>query len=167
MVMVELPAFASIEDLDLRQPGGINDTDRARAWAALTDASNLIRAESGSTWVDPNTNELLADVPGIVVTVCCAVALRVITNPDAIQQERLGSYSVTMAASLGDVSLTKTELRLVRKAAKVGPLWMLATTRDPDNIGLETPSVLRYGPGNEQVIDVDPPGEPIMWGGTV
>lgn len=162
--MILLPPFATLEDLAQRRPGGVGD--HARAAAALDDASTLIRAETGKNWVDANdAAKLAADLPPIIQAVTCSVARRVIDNPDGIQTEALGSYSVTLANASGDVYLTKTERRLVRKAAGLSEIWTQPTTRDPDNLGTETASVLPYGPGGQVLVDVDPAGDAILWGG--
>lgn len=157
--MTSLPAFATIEDLADRRPSGVSVADRPRAQAALVDASNLIRAETNKTWVD-DTNQLDA-VPPIFLTITCRSALRAFDNPDAIQSEAITNYSVTLANASADVYLTKTERALIRKAAGLGGVFALATTRS-DAVGLDTANV---GCGDGTVyLPVEPqPGEPIAW----
>lgn len=162
-----LPAFASIDDLTARRQGGVRDGERSRAQAALEDASALIRTEVGNDYVDTtgDTPVLLTTVPDIFLSVTCSAARRALDNPDGLQAETLGPWSGTYANSSGDVYLTTAERRLVRKGAGVSQVFTLATTRDPDCLGLETPPVTLYGPTGAEFVDVDPLGEPILWGG--
>lgn len=121
-----LPAFATIDDLDARNPAGIAG-DETRAQAALDDASALIRSAAGKTWVDDD-NEL-ANVPDIVVTICCRAALRSFTNPAGVTQQTAGPFSASYANGSTDVYLTKGERSEVRAAAGKGGLWTQSTTR--------------------------------------
>src|SRR5436190_5119914 len=160
-----LPTFATLDDLDIRRPGGLKDRERPRAWAALVDASALIReTANGKTWANDAGTELV-EVPDLLVAITCAAARRALDNPDGIQQETLGAYSVQLANSSGDIYLTQAEQRLVRKVAGLGGVFALAPTRDPDHIGFETPTV---GDGAvTEWLEVDPPGDPIPWAGPV
>ena len=107
------PALAQLADLEARM-GVVAAAARARA--ALDDASALIRSEAGAEdWLDDDGN--LEVVPSIVVTVCCKVAQRVLTNPDGVTNETIGSFSQSFTSSSSDAYLTKAERRLVRKAA--------------------------------------------------
>lgn len=110
-----LPAFATIDDLADRHPGGIADADEARAQAALDDASALIRAAAQKTWVDDN--DALEDVPDIVVTVCVRAALRAFVNPTGLTQETTGPFSASYGNASTDVYLTSKEADLVKQAA--------------------------------------------------
>lgn len=110
-----LPAFASTSELAVRIPGGISDDDEARAQGVLEDASSLIRAEAGTTWVTEGV--LDEDVPDIVVTVCIAAAKRAFTNPEAVTSESLGDAARSFGDASSDVYLTAAEKRLVRRAA--------------------------------------------------
>ncbi len=96
-------------------PSGVSDADSARAQAALDDASALIRAEAGITWV--NDDDELTDVPDILVTLTCKAAQRVIVNPDGQSQSQTGPFGGAWANASSDVYLTKYEKNLVRRAA--------------------------------------------------
>jgi hypothetical protein len=109
-----LPPFASLDDLEQRLGPA---ADAARAVAALEDASALIRAEAGQTWVTEGV--LDEDTPAILAVVCLAVARRVIENPNGVASETLGDASVSYENASGDVYLTAGEKRLVRRAAGV------------------------------------------------
>lgn len=114
-----LPAFASTDDLAARHPGGVSgDADTARAQAALDDASTLVRAVAGKTWVDDN-NEL-EDVPDVVFTVTVRAALRAFVNPSGVQQQSTGPFSESYANSSSDVYLTNKEQDMIRSAAAGG-----------------------------------------------
>lgn len=124
-----LPAFATVEELAFRIPGGIATEDVDRAEAALADASALIRAEAGKTWVN-DLNEL-SGVPDAIVAVTIAASRRALTNPDGVASETVPDYSRTFAATSlsADIYLTKGERRVVLRAAGRSGLWTLATTR--------------------------------------
>lgn len=109
-----LPPFASLDDLEART-GPVDDVTRAEA--ALDDASALIRAEAGQTWVTDDA--LDEDVPGILAVVCIAVARRVIENPDGFTEMHVGDTGGSLANASNDVYLTANEKRLVRRAAGV------------------------------------------------
>jgi hypothetical protein len=109
-----LPPFASVDDLETRI-GPVDD--EARAEAALDDASALIRAEAGKTWV--TSTALDADVPDILAVVCITVARRVIENPNGVASESLGDATINYENASGDVYLTAGEKRLVRRAAGI------------------------------------------------
>ncbi len=135
-----LPAFASTDDLSARLPGGLSDDDLTRAEAALSDASALIRAEAGKTWVD----DLLAlsGVPDVVVSITIAAARRALTNPDGVTSESVQDYSRAFAATSAsaDIYLTRGEKSLVRRAAGGTGLWTLSTTRS--DVGGDVPAVV-------------------------
>lgn len=143
-----LPAFASLQQLGARIPGGITSSDEARAQADLDDASTLIREEAGKTWVD-DQDEIVEDLPDIIVTLTMRVARRAFENPEGLTQhsESIEGYSESQSfaasSTNSELYLTADERRLVRKAAGKRPLWAQSTTRGD----LETPNV-RCGDGN-------------------
>ena len=112
------PALAQLTDLTARM-GDVGGTERALA--ALADASAIIRAEAGTEdWID--TEGALETVPAIIVTICCKVAQRILTNPDGVTAEGLGSFNQSFTNASSDAYLTKAERRLVRKAAGANPI---------------------------------------------
>lgn len=124
-----LPAFASIDDLALRLPGGIAESDEERAQAALDDASAKIRVEAATLWVDAN-GDLVEGIPDIVAVVCLAAAARALTNPEGVEQVSIGTYSESKSNASADVYLTAQERSLIRRAASGGGgLWTQPTTR--------------------------------------
>lgn len=152
-----LPAFATTDDLALRIPGGIAEEDMERAQAALDDASALIRAAANKTWVDDD-EQLEEDVPGVLLTVCCAAARRAITNPDGVKAETFDQFSQSYANDSGDVYLKRSEKRLVRSAASGGEsLSSVELTNDSGVPGAT-------GAGDTIYVDVDYGGDPMPWG---
>ena len=148
-----LPSLASLLQFQVRIPGGISDEDAPRAEAALEDASALVRAEAGKTWVD-TFGALVADVPDVVVAVTIAAARRAFVNPDMLTAESIADYSSSFAHATTDVYLTKTERNAVRRAAGRSGLWTLATTRV--DVGPDTPSVDPRGWTSGALEEVDP-----------
>lgn len=153
-----MPAFADLDALRARLPGGIEGDDEPRAQAALDDASTLIRAETGMDWE--------SDVPEIVVTVTLWAALRAFSNPEGLTQEQLVSYSYSKANPSTDVYLTTKERRLVRRAAGVSGLWAQPTTRgDTLDTPCTDPDAICAPNSGTQYIAVEPDGEPMPWAG--
>lgn len=144
--MAVLPALVSLDDFALRA-GGVDAADEDRAQAALDDASALIRAEAGKTWV--TDDELDDDLPDVIVAVCVAVALRAWLNPDGARSEQIGNYSVTWADSSTAVYLSDGERRTIRQAAGRSGIG---------SITLESP----YAPNTEWV-PVSDGGDPLPW----
>lgn len=137
--MTVTTALASIEDIAVR---GVDVSDQARAQSAIDDASARIHAETNWVWIDATTGDLVAVVPDIATTVCCAAATRSLANPDAVSSEsesigRMWSTSRTFANTSPDVYLTRSEKALLRRAAGIGGLGVMR---------LKAPG-LRAGPG--------------------
>ena len=86
------------------------------AWAAFTPAG-------------PNAFALDPSVPDIIVTVCLAVALRAVTNPEQTTGVGVGGYHESFAPTAGDGYLSPLERKLVRKAAGYRGLWAQGTSR--------------------------------------
>jgi hypothetical protein len=126
------PAFANLEDLEARL-GPLSD--RSRAQAAIDDASSLIHLISRRHWVvEADEGDVLASgVPGAVKAICCAVARRVLENPNAISQhtESIANFSEarTYSVASNDVYLTQAELRRIRQAAGMAGISVLGVTR--------------------------------------
>lgn len=132
-----LPPLATFDQFDARIPGGIDSEDSTRAEAALQDASALVRAEAGQTWVTDGV--LDADVPDVIVMVTIAAAKRAFVNPDGTASESIQDYSRTFASTSSDVYLTKAERNAIRREVGRSGLWTLATTRA--DVGPDVPSV--------------------------
>lgn len=137
---MSLPALADLADLAARLPGGIGNDDEPRAQAALDDASALIRAETGETWVTDDDPPTLDAVPGVAVTICVAAAKRAFVNPDGVAQESLDGYSTSYRNDSSDVYLTRAERRLLGKLSAVG-LGVQRLTRADEHGALDTRNV--------------------------
>lgn len=149
-----LPALATLEEFAVRLPGVFDEeSDGARAQAALDDASALIRSVAGATWTttdDEDETIVDPDMPDIVRTVCIACARRVFNNPDGIRSESVGGYSASLADSSADVYLTKAESAHIRRAAGRTGAWSLPTTRTTSD-------------ADDLYLDVEPAGEPMPY----
>lgn len=154
-----LPPLADSTMFAARLPGGLADADAARAEATLEDASALVRAEAGQTWV--SDAGALTDVPDIIVSVTLAVAKRAFVNPDMVRSEGIQDYQVSFGSSSPDVYLTKAERDLIRRAVGRAGLWTLATTRIDTSAG-DLPAVSPHGWASSVTEDVDPYAE--GWG---
>lgn len=122
---MSLPNLAPVSALEKRlgvEIGSLSGTDLVRAESALEDVSALVREEAGKTWVagDP---PVLGEVPGSVLAVVYAAALRAYRNPDGYVSENVGQGAYTWSTSqegANGVFLTEQEKRVVRKAASGG-----------------------------------------------
>jgi hypothetical protein len=111
-----LPPLAPLSALETRlglAAGTLTGTDRARAEADLADASVLIRAEAGVSYVADDGVTITA--PDAVVTVAVRAARRAYLNPEDLTGENVGEYGWQRREA--GVYLTADEVRIVRKAA--------------------------------------------------
>ena len=122
------PTLASLQQLEARFPGGLPEDDVERALAALDDASAWIRVEAGEDWLDDDG--LLETVPAAIVSVCCAVARRIVDNPAGIMQRSIAGYSEGLTNASTDVYLTKQEKAIIRKVTGAGGL-VIVTLESP------------------------------------
>lgn len=143
------PTLADIWQLQQRVPGGVADSDLPRALAALDDASAWIRTEAGEDWLD--ADGALETVPGAIVSVCCAVARRIIDNPAGVTSETIAGYSYNAANATGDVYLTKSEKAIIRKVVGAGGL-VSVTLESPYTVPLAPVDVV-YGHGYDAYAD--------------
>lgn len=125
------PALASLSDLSAR---GVDTSDASRAQAAIEDVSNLIHHYTNSAWVDDDTGELVATVPGIAKTICCNAVQRMLRNPLGLtqQNESAGPFSqgFQFADSSADAYLRRNEIDQLRRAAGApSGLSSIQTTR--------------------------------------
>lgn len=117
-----VPPLASVHDLVDRLGREIDDAERARAEAALADASALVREEARQEWA--------AGAPAAVEAVVLTAALRVMRNPEGISSETIGPYSYRRREQDVDVYLSEAEKNIVRRyRTRSRPLWTQATTR--------------------------------------
>lgn len=130
---MSLPALAAVADLEVRLG---KSCDGPRAQAALDDASALIRAEAGKTWVDDDGN--LDGVPDIIATLAMKVARRALMNPDEYTSETVGPFSVGLPASY----LRDDEKRAIRIAVRGSRISSVQVSTpwqaDADDAGIGT-----------------------------
>lgn len=118
-MVVPLVALSDVEArLGTTYPTG----EVARPLAVIDDASALVRAEAGRTWVDPVTAVLL-DVPPAIKAVTLRVAIRAIENPEGFTAESGGDYSYSRKGVEDGVYLTDREARMIRKVVGKSGLW--------------------------------------------
>ncbi len=157
--MSTLPPLASLLEFSSRvgQPLTEEDPDGKRAAAALADASALVRAEAGQSWVDEAGE--LADVPPEITTVVLQAARRDWRNLEGYTSETIDDYTWRrdgdQAAGTG-VYLTDAEIAICRRyrpggAGGISGLWTLGMTRG-------------NGGGQDTVyVPVAGGGEPLPW----
>lgn len=129
-----LKSLADVAAIELRlgfETGTLQGPDLARAQAALDDASALVRAEAGKSWVDTDGTTITA--PAQVLTIVVKAALREFKNPDGFSSEQMGDYSYRTDHT-GGVYLTDDERRIVRQAAGAGAYgaWTVRTRSEFD-----------------------------------
>jgi len=104
----------------------VDDIDKARAEAALADATTLVLAE-----VTPAIAERwTANAPRAIELVILTAARRGYENPRGIYQETLGEHTVGLTEATG-VYLTVLELAQVRRAAYGRDGGFVGTVRTP------------------------------------
>lgn len=106
----------------------LSGTDKARAEAALSDASALVRSEAGRTWLDSAGKSV---APDAIVRVVLGAALRTYRNPEGEIEQTVGPFSRTLKSAETSVYLTDAEKAIVRRY-RVAPsgLWTMRTTKD-------------------------------------
>jgi hypothetical protein len=90
----------------------LDGEDKARAEAALEDATTLALAEVS----DSKATVWQSNAPGVVALVILKAARREYDNPEGFAQESLADHSVTLGESSG-VYLTGREIAQIRRAA--------------------------------------------------
>lgn len=117
-----LPPLVPLEDVEARL-GRVFDLDeQERPLAVLADASALVRAEAGRTWVGEDTNVVIG-VPDAIQAVVLRVAIRAIEHPEGFVSESGGDYTYTRRGVEDGVYLTDREERIIRRAVGKSGLW--------------------------------------------
>lgn len=124
----------------------LQGVDLAKALADLEDASNLVRAETGKSWLSEQGQPI---APGPVVTVVLKAALRCYRNPDEFSAEAEDGYTWRREPDSVTPYLNQAEKDLLEKyAAPSSKLFTLATTR----IGPEERLFLRDQYGGDLIL---------------
>lgn len=129
--MDTLPPLAEVDDLLLRLGReAFGDLEEARAEAVLNDASEFVREESGSLWLDP-LDLTKVKAPRIVQVITVRVAERATRNPEGFSSESAGDYSYQRNGAVGEggLYLTERELKMLRKAGGKTGMWNQQITR--------------------------------------
>jgi hypothetical protein len=104
-------ALATLEDVANRLGRDLTAEEERRATANLEDATALILDRFPQYETAPTA---------VSKKVCCAMVLRVLTNPDGKRQESIDDYSYTVdsSRSRGEVYLSDDEMDELRPPAK-------------------------------------------------
>jgi len=106
------PPLSELETRLGLEAGSLSGTDKARAEAALEDASTLVLAEVAELTAE----RWEADAPKPAVLVVLKAARREYENPRGIAQETFGEHTVGLTESSG-VYLTGREVAQIIRAA--------------------------------------------------
>lgn len=133
-----LPLLADIDDVTVRAPE-LADGPAVQVGALLADASALVRAVAGKTWVDEHGD--LTEMPDGVVGVVAAVVVRALRNPQGVTQETTGPFNVSYGPAAADrLFLTKAERRIVGGSSQKA--FTVTTTAAPHASGPDWWTVL-------------------------
>jgi hypothetical protein len=167
-----LVPLAVVADLDALLEVDVTDTDRAEA--LLASASTLVRAATGSAWVDANgdllweaaTDANLKLVGDALTDVTVAAAARAYRNPSGETQKSVGDVSVSYGGSAASgVYLTDDEKRMLAEAVALyrgrsAPgLWTLSTTRSEISGGTDLGTLY----DGTYYAEVTPTGQDLPW----
>lgn len=141
------PALATLTDLeDLL---GCVD-DETAATARLAQASEIVRAYAGMTWLNADETAVV-DVPGAIPGVVAAMVERATRNPSGTVQETAGPFSRSFGSSAAErLYMTKAEKMVVRAASDRSQIGVIPTTRGP----LETRSIM--DPDHDSWVENEP-----------
>lgn len=138
--MTGLPPLASLVEFSRRQGRvlAVGEPDGARAVAALADASALVRAEAGRTWVADDGQ--LEAVPGDITAVVMQAARRGWANPQGYTSETLADYTWRLDSGRdGGTYLTDHERDICRRYRGTAGVWTLPMTRGYDDLTVYAP----------------------------
>lgn len=123
------PALAGIDDLNERLDAEVTLELIPQAMARLADASEIVRAYAGVTWL--NTAEDAVDgVPGQIPGVVASMVERATRNPGGVVQEQAGPFGRSFGGDAASrLYMTKGEKAVVRFAAGRTAIGTLGTTR--------------------------------------
>lgn len=125
--------LADLTGMEVRLRRSLTGLEATAAEAAIDDATALIRAESGRTWLDEDG---LPDPR--VANLVLAVALRAFRNPEGYSSQTVGSWTGTVGGTGQDVAsgvyLTAHERRQLQALMGAGGLISVPVER-PELIG--------------------------------
>ena len=130
-----LPAFATVEQLEIRLGQTIEGDAIGQAEWLLEFASDRIRARTGRTWTDENDD--LADVPGLVTKITVEMVYRAVSNPEGVTQDTAGPFTLSFGPEAAQrLYIAKQEMEDLSSLSGRSGLRTISTTRGP----AETPS---------------------------
>ncbi len=123
------PALATLDDLEALL-GSLVD-DPTQALARLRQASAIVRAFAGVTWLNEDETELL-DVPPDIPDLVAGMVERASHNPSGATQETAGEYSRSFGSDAAKrIFLDWNDKLVIRAAVGASPsgIGVLTTTR--------------------------------------
>lgn len=125
------PPLSALEARLGFEPGDLTGAEKARAEAAIEDATALVLAEAPT-----KTEAWLTSAPSIVSVVVLKAARREFENPQGLRSENLGEHGFSVDTASG-VYLTPHETAVVRRAATGRSGGFVGTIRTPTAYGTE------------------------------
>lgn len=122
--------FATVDDVNDRLLGrDLTAAERAKVPTLIADASAIMRREV------PGVDDPAP--PATAVGVCCAMVLRVVTNPVGKRQEQVDDYSYTVdsSRSTGNLYLSDEERDLLDPRTTAGSKSFSITPTAPSCTG--------------------------------
>lgn len=150
-----LPAFADLAELEDRLAVSFSASEAAQAQAALDDASSLIRACAGVSWVVDDEIDFgdLADWrQREIVRITLAVARRVLENPQGFTEMHFADAGASFANASPDAYLTAAEKAAIRSMVATSVVPGLASIRV---VAPAAASGSRWGCDIDQLIESD------------
>ena len=132
---MSLPRFAEVADVEARLGRPFAGDEIAQCEAFLDDASMVIRAEAGRTWLNDSGDALVGTEAQLdaLRTVCANMAARVMRNPSGANQRTAGPFSESYAPSVSaaHVYLSKSDRKVLAWVVGRSGVGTLSTTRGP------------------------------------
>lgn len=125
--------FATVADVEARLRRELSEDEALQTNEYLGDASDLIRAESGRTWLNEAGDALEGTEAQLasLQRVAAAMVTRVMRNPGGATQRTAGPFSESFVPQSVSTSvyLTKSERKIVAHVSGKAGLAVLSTTR--------------------------------------
>lgn len=123
-----LPAFATVEQLEIRLGQSIEGVLIPQAEWLLEFASDRIRARTGRTWTDENDD--LVDVPGLVTKITVEMVYRAVSNPEGVTQDTAGPFTLSFGPEAAQrLYIAKQEMDDLSSLSGRSGLRTISTTR--------------------------------------
>lgn len=133
--MTSYPPLVTPEEVRVRmqRPTAFVGIELTRVTAVCADASALVRAASGSTWLDPDDDSLIK-APEMVSLIARRCAERAVRNPEGLSHESATDYNYVRpkdgSVGEGGLFLTPQEVKSLQQVGGLkGSLWGRRTYR--------------------------------------